>query len=87
MCGRLRIPRADDLLIKTTDIHQRGEKISAPHATWPKHTYSRRYIPHFFLLIIPPLAHTAKDKKLLECYMLVGGFVSFILAASTCLEN
>jgi hypothetical protein len=79
MCGRLRIPRADDLLIKTTDIHQRGEKISAPHATWPLHsTFSSYY---------SAVLAKAKDKKLLECYMLVGGFVSFILAASTCLEN
>jgi hypothetical protein len=56
MCGRLRIPRADDLLIKTTDIHQRGEKISAPHATWPfTHTPLYSLFSSYYSAV---LAHT-----------------------------
>lgn len=77
MCGRLRIPRADDILIKTTDIHQRGEKIPTPHATRPKHTHTRRLF-HFSSYY----STTGTEQKIKSCSSAAGGrFCQFHLGS------
>jgi hypothetical protein len=78
MCGRLRIPHTDDLLIKTTDIHQRGEKIPAPYTRrGPTHTIAA-FFPLFFLLF----RHWHTQQKIKSCSSAAGGrFCQFHLGS------
>jgi hypothetical protein len=70
---------ADDLLIKTTDIHQRGRE--NPHAV-----AKTRRLRRFILLLFGGALEIKAEASWGNAR--VGGFVSFFSwQASTCLEN